>query len=107
MKKVLFVCSRNKLRSPTAEHIFSTYDGLEVRSAGLSDDAVEKIGPEDVEWADYIFVMENSHRRKLQNIFRRELKGQKVICLGIPDKYDYMDEELVGILKEKVPRFLK
>lgn len=106
MKKILFICSQNKLRSPTAETVFSEYDGLEVRSAGLNNNAETKIGTDDVEWADYIFVMEQAHKKKLRKKFREHLKDQKVICLGIPDKYDYMDDELVKILKQRMPDFL-
>lgn len=53
-------------------------------------------------WADLIFVMETSHRRKLTRNFQPWLKGKRVICLDIPDDYDYMDPELVELLKRKV-----
>lgn len=66
MKNVLFLCSQNRLRSPTAEAVFSNIDGFEVRSAGLNNDAVVRVSPELVEWADYIFVMEKLHKNKLQ-----------------------------------------
>jgi predicted protein tyrosine phosphatase len=35
IRHVLFICSRNQLRSPTAEHVFSSWPGIEVASAGL------------------------------------------------------------------------
>ena len=60
MKRFLFICSRNQLRSPTAEQLFSTHPGLEVASAGTSPDAVTPLSAEAVEWADTIFVMEKS-----------------------------------------------
>ena len=106
MKKVLFICSQNKLRSPTAEAVFGNHPELEVQSAGLNNDAVNVLTPELVEWAETIFVMEKVHKNKLQKKFRRQLRGQKVIELGIPDEYDYMHPELVSKLKEKVPRLL-
>ena len=102
MKNILFICSHNKLRSPTAEAVFCAHPDWDVRSAGLKNDAEVPLGAEDVEWADYIFVMENVHKKKLQNKFRQVLDKQKVICLGIPDNYEYMDDELVCILKNKV-----
>ncbi|WP_203142918.1 low molecular weight protein tyrosine phosphatase family protein [Marinobacter mangrovi] len=106
MIKVLFVCSQNKLRSPTAEAVFCNDANLEVRSAGLNNDAEIPLGVEDVEWAEIIFVMESAHKRKLRKRFREHLKDQKVVCLGIPDNYEYMDPELVKILKTSIPQFL-
>ncbi len=106
-KKILFICSQNKLRSPTAETVFLNYEGWVVRSAGLNNNAEVPLGIEDVLWAEYIFVMEQSHKRKLEKRFREYLKDQHIICLGIPDKYKYMDEELIHILKKSVPKFIK
>jgi predicted protein tyrosine phosphatase len=56
--RLLFVCSRNRLRSPTAENVFAGYDGLETRSAGTAKDAEYQVGADDLEWADLILVME-------------------------------------------------
>ena len=101
MKKVLFICSQNKLRSPTAENIFTETEGFEVTSAGLNKDANVPVSPELVEWADIIVVMEQIHRTKLQKKYRKHLNGQKVLCLGIPDEYEYMQDELVDLLKKR------
>lgn len=105
--RVLFVCSHNRLRSPTAEQIFSQQPGIEALSAGTNHDAENPITGELIEWADKILVMEKMHREKLQKRFRQQLNGKKIVCLGIPDDYEYMDEELVRILKIKVPQFLE
>ncbi|WP_152004088.1 low molecular weight protein tyrosine phosphatase family protein [Desulfoluna spongiiphila] len=107
MKKILFICSQNKLRSPTAETVFFNYDGWEVRSAGLNNDAEIPLEIDDVLWAEYIFVMEQTHKRKLEKRFREYLKNQHIICLGIPDNYKYMDKQLIHILENKVPKFIK
>ncbi len=106
MTNILFLCSQNKLRSPTAESVFCEVEGWEVRSAGLNNDAEIYISSEDVEWAKYIFVMEQTHKKKLNQRFRKHIKNQSIICLGIPDDYKYMDEELIRILKKKVPPFI-
>ncbi|QTC90624.1 low molecular weight protein tyrosine phosphatase family protein [Brevundimonas goettingensis] len=106
MKNVLFVCSQNKLRSPTAEQVFADWPGLETASAGLDQDAEEVVTTELVEWADVIFVMEKAHRSKLQKRFKASLKRARVICLGIPDDYEFMDPNLVRLLKARVPQFL-
>ncbi len=107
MKRVLFLCTHNRLRSPTAEHIFSTWPDVETDSAGLGADAEVPLSPEQIEWATIIFVMEKTHRRKLSTKFKRHLSGKRVICLDIPDEYEYMAPELVTLLEAKVSRFLK
>jgi len=106
MKNILFICSQNRLRSPTAERVFSTYRGIEVSSAGLNRDAENPVTPELVRWADVIFVMERAHRNRLQKKFRAFLHEKRVVCLDIPDEYDFMDPELVRLLEAKVRRFL-
>ena len=104
--RVLFICSQNRLRSPTAEQVFATYPGIEVASAGLNHDAAVPVTPELLHWADLIFVMESSHRNKLTKRFRDHLNGQRVICLDIPDDFELMDPELIHVLQQRVPRFL-
>ena len=100
--KLLFICSQNKLRSPTAEAIFFEYEELEVESAGLNKGAENLLSAEMIEWADIIFVMEKSHKNKLSKNFRTFMKGKRVVCLDIPDEYDYMQPELIKILKNRV-----
>jgi len=106
MRRVLFLCSRNRLRSPTAEQIFDGRPDLEVASAGLNPDADVLCTPDLVAWADIIFVMEKTHRTKLSARFRRHLKDKKVICLDIPDNYAFMAPELVSLLAARVGRHL-
>jgi predicted protein tyrosine phosphatase len=105
-QKILFVCSRNRLRSPTAEEVFSGRKGIEVMSAGTNHDADNPVTSELLEWADVVFVMEREHRQKLQKRFRAALKSTRVICLDIPDDYEFMDPELIRILEVKMARFL-
>ncbi len=102
MKKLLFICSKNRLRSPTAEVVFSSYDGLEVESAGLDREAIIPLCSESIAWADIIFVMEKSHLRKLSQKFQPWLKDKRVVCLNIPDDYEYMESTLIELLKKKV-----
>lgn len=106
MRRVLFVCSQNRLRSPTAEQVFAEHPGMECASAGTNRDANVPLTPELVEWAEVIFVMERAHRNKLTAKFKRYLANKRVICLDIPDEYDFMDPALVRLLKVKVSRFL-
>ncbi|BBD61040.1 hypothetical protein NIES2109_38410 [Nostoc sp. HK-01] len=102
MKKLLFICSKNKLRSPTAEAVFAEYEGLETDSAGLDHYAEVPVSTEAIEWADIIFVMEQSHKRKLTKKYQSFLKDKKIICLDIPDEFSYMEPVLIEILKKKV-----
>ena len=102
MTNVLFICSANKLRSPTAEHVFADWPQIETDSAGLDARADMRLSSEQLEWADIIFVMENTHRRKLSRNYKKHIKRQRIIVLGIPDNYKYMDTELVRLLKVKV-----
>jgi predicted protein tyrosine phosphatase len=106
VKHVLFVCSQNRLRSPTAEQVFSQRSDIAVQSAGTNNDADNPLTRELVEWADIIFVMEEGHRRKLRQRFRPALRTARVVCLGIPDDYPFMDPVLVRMLKAKVSRYL-
>jgi predicted protein tyrosine phosphatase len=106
LKNVLFVCSQNRLRSPTAEQVFSGRRDIEVESAGTNHDADNPLTHELVAWADIIFVMEKAHRAKLQKGFKASLKRARIICLDIPDDYEFMDPELVRLLEAKVPRYL-
>jgi predicted protein tyrosine phosphatase len=106
MTNVLFVCSANRLRSPTAEQVFSAWPGIETDSAGISASAIVRLSAEQVDWADIIFVMEKAHRNKLTRQFRSRLKNQRVICLDIPDDYELMDPTLIRLLEQRVALFL-
>lgn len=103
MIHLLFLCSRNRLRSPTAEMVFSKVPGVRTASAGLAPDAETPVDADLVEWADVILVMEKSHRKKLLERFGKGIGDRPVICLDIPDDYEFMDPELVDLLHRKVP----
>ncbi|MGJ4729002.1 low molecular weight protein tyrosine phosphatase family protein [Luteimonas sp. SDU101] len=103
---VLFVCGKNRLRSPTAKQVFANWPGVETASAGTSHDADCPVSAELIGWADSVLVMEASHRAKIAVRFQPQLRGKRVAVLGIPDQYEYMAPELVQLLQEKVPRYL-
>ena len=71
----LFVCSKNRLRSPTAEAVFCNYPGVDAVAAGTSKDS------------------------------ETPLSGKRLVVLGIPDRFEFMQSELVALLKEKVERY--
>ncbi|WP_299619482.1 low molecular weight protein tyrosine phosphatase family protein [Pelagibius sp.] len=107
MKRLLFVCSQNRLRSPTAEAVFSQYEGIEAISAGTNNDAETPVSGDLIEWADIVFAMEKPHRNRLMDRFRPLLKDKRLVVLGIPDDYAYMDPALVRLLEARVPHHLR
>ena len=105
-RRFLFVCSQNRLRSPTAEQVFADWPGLAVSSAGTNRDAENPLTDELIEWADTIFVMERTHLGKVRSGFRRALGPRRIVCLDIPDVYEFMDPELVRLLRVRMQRHL-
>jgi len=107
MRNLLFICSENRLRSPTAEAVFSTYDGVQAIGAGTNNDAETPVSGDLIEWADIILVMEKSHRNKVSKKYKEILKDKRLIVLDIPDNYDCMQPELIQLLKTKVARVVR
>ena len=107
MTRALFICTHNRLRSPTAEQVFASWPGIDTDSAGVGADADVPVSPEQLAWAEIVFVMEKAHRNRLSAKFRRHLNGKRIVCLDIPDDYDYMQPELVRLLEKKVAPFLR
>ncbi len=105
-EKILFVCSQNKLRSKTAEAIFNKKQEIDVKSAGTDNDAALAVNSDLIKWADTILVMEQSHKNKLRKKFKKELYKKRLIILNIPDEYDFMDPDLINLLKQKLPKLV-
>ena len=101
MKRVLFLCSRNRRRSPTAERVFAAWPGIEASSAGLAPDAEEPLTAEALEGVDLVLVMERAHRARLQRRFGAHLRAARVVCLDVPDDYAFMDPALVALLEAR------
>lgn len=103
---ILFICSRNQWRSPTAEQVYKNHSGLNVRSAGTEPSARIKLTAKTILWADVIFVMEKKHKQRLQDKFANEAQEKQIIVLDIPDDYQFMDAELIEDIKAKVDAYL-
>ena len=99
---LLFICSRNQWRSPTAEQVWRKSPGYQAKSAGTSPKAKRTVSSADIHWANIIFVMEKKHKNRLVAQFARMLDHKPIHILDIPDEYQYMDKELVDELEEKV-----
>ena len=97
--KLLFICSRNQWRSPTAERLFDGFNNYAARSAGTEKGARVKVTAGHIGWADMIFVMEKKHRRRLEAQFAEILSGKKLVCLNIPDDYAFMEPALIDRLQ--------
>ncbi|MES2379197.1 MAG: protein-tyrosine-phosphatase [Bacteroidota bacterium] len=98
---ILVVCGKNKRRSRTAEYMFKNDQRFSIRSVGLSPKSDRKISENDLNWASLVLVMETDHRSKIKEIYRH-VQIPKIEVLNIPDEYEYLDEELIQILDDKV-----
>jgi predicted protein tyrosine phosphatase len=99
---LLFLCSRNRWRSPTAERLFDGVDGHQARSAGTEAGARVRVTAGLLGWADVVFVMERKHAARLRAKFPDALAGKPLLCLRIPDDYGFMDPALVRLLEARV-----
>jgi len=78
-----------------------------VRSAGTEEGARIRVTEGHIGWTEMIFVMEKKHVRRLKDKFSDILINKRLICLNIPDDYEYMDEELIEILKSRVSEYVE
>lgn len=99
---LLFICSRNKRRSLTAEIIFRNHESFNVKSCGTSPQSRIKINAKLIHWADVIYVMEKRHKEIITQQFRGKIQDKTIKILFIPDEFELMDERLIEILKGKI-----
>ena len=104
--KVLFVCSRNQWRSPTAEHLYRNDGRVQVRSVGVSKSARRLATIRDIEWADLVMVMETKHFQQLRKRFGEAIGRDCCHVLDIPDEYEYLDSELIALIQQSVESIL-
>jgi predicted protein tyrosine phosphatase len=98
----LFICSQNRWRSLTAEHLLADHPYLRARSAGTEPGARVRVAAGHLGWADVIFVMEKRHADRLRAKFGPELQGKRIVNLRIPDDYPFEDPALVALLHERL-----
>lgn len=104
--RVLFVCRQNRKRSATAERIFAKDPGLDVRSAGTGEDALVRVNRRMLDWADIVFTMDDEQRRDLSRMFPGHPALEKLVCLDIQDQFEFLDPELVALLRERTATHL-
>jgi predicted protein tyrosine phosphatase len=105
--KLLFVCSRNRRRSLTAEKMFEGCRRYKVRSVGTQPDARIVVTEGHIGWADVIFCMEKSHLNRLHQKYSETLAGKRVVCLNIPDEYEFMDAALIDELQGSLAPYVE
>ncbi|MBX0289246.1 protein tyrosine phosphatase [Hymenobacter sp. HSC-4F20] len=105
-RKLLFICSQNRWRSLSAERLFDGHPHYEARSAGTEPGARVRVAAGHLGWADVVLVMERRHTEILQQKFREELAGKRIINLRIPDKFQFMDHILLDLLRERLREHL-
>ncbi|MHB8206761.1 low molecular weight protein tyrosine phosphatase family protein [Mucilaginibacter sp.] len=106
MPNLLFICSKNQWRSPTAELLFKNHHIHLAKSAGTSDKARIKVNQKMIAWADLIFVMERKHRQILEQNFQESIAHKPIIVLHIEDKYQFNHPELIYILQTSLQDYL-
>jgi predicted protein tyrosine phosphatase len=102
VRKVLFVCHLNRVRSATAERLFCKRPDLDVRSAGTSVDAMVRVNARMLDWADMIFTMDEGQREALEQMFPQHPALGRLVCLQIPDEFTFLQPELVTLLEQRV-----
>ena len=102
VRRVLFICRVNRRRSATAERVFCKRRDLDVRSAGTSEDALVRINKRMLEWADVVFTMDEQQGAALERMFPSHPVLDRLICLGIPDDFAFLDPALIKLLEERV-----
>lgn len=101
-RRVLFVCEGNLHRSPTAERLYGTTLGIQAKSAGLSNLARVQVTEELLTWAEVVFVMEPRLRVLLRRRYRAALADKELVCLDVPDDFQFGQPELVAVLVERL-----
>jgi predicted protein tyrosine phosphatase len=105
-RNVLFVCTANRQRSPTAEELYRNDRRFNVRSAGTSRLAKKTVDAEMLRWADLVVVMESDHARAIRERFPDESREVSFIVLGIPDIFHYMDTTLQREIRDTFEQHL-
>lgn len=104
--RVLFVCTQNKVRSLTAEHLYRVRPDLEVKSCGTANFAKTQFTKELLDWAEVIFVADDSQVEFMKQKFGADALGKPVVCLGLPDVFTYKSDPLVVKLIAKLDPYL-
>lgn len=104
--KILFVCTKNQRRGPTAEKTWNRRAGVSAKSAGLSLLCRQPLSVKIIRWAEYIVVMEERHKRRLEEEFARAIADKKLYVLNITEGQKFMAPELVRRFEVDVAKII-
>src|SRR5271166_4230825 len=100
-KRVLCVCHGGINRSATLAWLLSQPPyNFNTRAAGVGDEALIKIDPILIYWADEIICAERSIELDMRDWF---IVTKPVTCLNIPDDFDYREAKLIDLIKKQYP----
>lgn len=123
--KLLFVCTKNQVRSPLAAALClelaadtgGAHDGgrplgaepagrapVEVRSAGIASTAPRRLTTRELAWADVVVVMEDTHLAFIRRHWPDH--ARKVRVLDVPDDYGSDEPGLRRLLAGKLRALL-
>jgi len=98
-QRVLFVCTANIDRSKTAEDLYEGDPRFEVKSCGVAPFAQVVVTRELLEWADFVFVMNETEDHHVTAIKRRfPAFSKQVIDLDVEDRWKRGHPELVKLI---------
>ena len=106
-EKILFVCTANLDRSPTAEALYQDDPRYEVRSAGTAAFATTPLTRDLLLWADRVFVMcerEDKHHTSIKHRFPK--LDRTIIDLDVEDRWPRHHPDLVKRLLKKLTPYL-
>ena len=104
--RILFVCGRNQWRSPTAEEVYRRDPRLDVRSAGVSPSSRQRVTEKSLQWTSLVLAMERKHAARIREQFDYLNELPPIKSLDIPDEYQFMDAELIGLIRDRVEPIL-
>ena len=103
--RLLFVCSANRLRSPTAEMVARRH-GLVADSVGTMQDlAIVALREDHLRWATHVICMESEHAeivREFQARIGLPADNPGLSVWHIPDDFDFMDERLQRMIENRL-----
>jgi predicted protein tyrosine phosphatase len=98
-KKVLCICSAGLLRSPSTALVLSQEPyNYNTRAAGLSKEfALVQVDEVLLHWAQEIVCMSPEQAETLSTL----VEDKPIICLNIPDSFEYRDPELLKLIRKQ------
>lgn len=102
-ERILFVCTANLDRSPTAEDLYRDDPRYDVRSAGTALFAATPLTRDLMLWADRVFVMnEKTDRHYTMIKVRFPEVSRPIVDLDVEDRWRRGHPELIRVILKKL-----